>query len=283
MLIGEPQASPYDWQFRLFGFPIRVAWLFWVVAAALGYQSAMGVDGMYESISSRAPDAGFSTPGVAALLCVWVAATLVSIVLHELGHALAFRYYGIDSQIVLYHMGGLAIPTAGHLYPRAGVRSRLTDWNQIIVSAAGPGLQLLSGIAVAMLGIALGVEVWMVDTFNAWTGWNLGGADPDSIRWPQNALTYGLVNFYVLISILWPLFNLLPVYPLDGGHIVQHVIAIVRRTDGMMEAHVIGAAAGFLVAWWFFTRGSAINALLFLSLAMSNVQALQQRQGPPMW
>ncbi|MBU6237616.1 MAG: hypothetical protein KGQ51_07290, partial [Planctomycetes bacterium] len=71
---------------------------------------------------------------------------------------------------------------------------------------------------------------------------------------------------------------------LDGGHIAQHTIAIFRRTDGLYEANIIGAVVGFLVAWWwFFQTGSIINAMLIASLAMSNVQAIQQQQGPRIW
>ena len=64
---------------------------------------------------------------------------------------------------------------------------------------------------------------------------------------------------------------------------MQHTAAILRRTDGYNEAYLIGAGVGFLVAWWFFQSGNPINALLFLSLAMNNVQAMQRFGGPPGW
>ncbi len=274
MLISDPTPSPYDWNFRFLGFPIRVTWLFWVVAAALGYRSAMDVDDGYQAIAQRIPE--FSSPGLPVLLCIWIAATLASILIHELGHALAFRFYGIQSQIVLYHMGGLAIPMGGYLYPRQGRRRELTAWNQIVVSAAGPGLQLLSGLAVAAVAMASGIDVPTMSSVLNLFGWSVDFAN----GLPENAMTYGIVEFYVLISIWWPLFNLLPVYPLDGGHIAQNIIAIIRRTDGLFEANAIGAIVGFAVAWWFFSRGSTFNALLFVSLAMTNVQSLQQHQGP---
>jgi Zn-dependent protease len=278
MLIGEPMPSQYDWRFQIFGFPIRVTWLFWIIAAALGYNQAMSLDENYQRLAPAVE--GVSSPGFPILLCVWVAATLLSILVHELGHALAFRYFGIQSEIVLYHMGGLAIPTAGYLYQRGGFRRRLTDGNQIIISAAGPLLQLASGIVVGVGALLAGIYTGEIGSWLKWFGadasWFAGA------QIPENAFTYALINFYVLISLWWPLFNLLPVYPLDGGHIVQHTIAIVRRTDGLYEANLIGAVVGFGVAWWFFRSGMTINALLFVSLAMSNVQAMQQ-QGPRIW
>jgi stage IV sporulation protein FB len=282
MMIGEPMPSQYDWRFSLLGIPIRVTWLFWLINAALGYSSAMSVDNMYQQLSRLIPEV--SSPGLPSLLVVWVTAAFVSVLIHELGHSLAFRYYGIESQIVLYHMGGLAIPTAGYIFRRAGTRQRLTHLNQIVISAAGPGLQFLTAVIVAGIAIYNGIDVPMVSTLAEWSGlsWNSAReATLDSV--PRSAWVYAMVEFYVLISVWWPLFNLLPVYPLDGGHIAQHVAAIVRRTDGQYEAHLIGAIVGVAVAWWLYTRGSPINAVLFLSLAMSNFQALQQRSGPPNW
>jgi Zn-dependent protease len=253
-----------------------------LINAALGYSSAMSVDNMYQQLSRLIPEV--SSPGLPSLLVVWVTAAFVSVLIHELGHSLAFRYYGIESQIVLYHMGGLAIPTAGYIFRRAGTRQRLTHLNQIVISAAGPGLQFLTAVIVAGIAIYNGIDVPMVSTLAEWSGlsWNSAReATLDSV--PRSAWVYAMVEFYVLISVWWPLFNLLPVYPLDGGHIAQHVAAIVRRTDGQYEAHLIGAIVGVAVAWWLYTRGSPINAVLFLSLAMSNFQALQQRSGPPNW
>ncbi|MEI8211110.1 MAG: M50 family metallopeptidase [Planctomycetota bacterium] len=282
MLIGEPMPSQYDWRFNLFGFPIRVTWLFWLINAALGYSVAMSMDNRLSWISQNAKD--MASPGIASLLVVWVAAAFLSILIHELGHALMFRVFGIDSQIVLYHMGGLAIPTAGYAFRRGGNRARLTHGNQILISAAGPGLQFATALAVATIAHFTGMQMPIVVTIADWLGFSnqsLQELIPTGVF--RNAWLYSFVDFFVLIGLWWPLFNLLPVYPLDGGHITQHIAAIVRRTDGLNEAYLIGAITGFVVAWWFFTRGSSINAMLFLSLAMSNVQAVQQRSGPFGW
>lgn len=281
-MIGEPMPSQYDWRFNLLGIPIRVTWLFWLVNAALGYTSAMAVDNGYRRLAAVVPDV--SSPGLPSLLAIWVVAAFVSVLIHELGHALAFRYFGIESHIVLYHMGGVAVPTAGFIFRRGGIRRRLSHADQICISAAGPLLQFLSAILVAGIAIYMGIKVPMLSTVMEWVG-----VKPGAFGWlpagelPKNAWVYAMVEFYVLISVWWPLFNLLPVMPLDGGHIVQNLVAIIRRTDGVYEAHALGAATGFLVAWWFYQGGSSINAMLFLSLAMSNLQSLQGRMGPPNW
>lgn len=275
-MLGEPTPSQYDWRFTLMGFPVRVTWLFWVITGALGYGIAMGTNGSLSRIGTA--------PGVAPLLLVWVGCVMVSVLIHELGHALAFRYFGIESHIVLYHMGGLAIPTAGFSFNRGGGRRRLSHMDQIIISLAGPFLQFASAVLAAALAYWMGIYV---PSANQWAELlePLGITNP----WEQGALTinnpwtHSILNFYILVSIWWPLFNLLPVYPLDGGHVVQHGAAILLRSDGYREAHVVGAVVGLLVAWWFFNNGSGLNALLFLSLAMNNIQAMQGFGGPPRW
>jgi Zn-dependent protease len=250
--------------------------MFWLITAALGYSIAMDANQSFGRIGQA--------PGVAPLLLVWVFCVMLSVLVHELGHALAFRYYGIESHIVLYHMGGLAIPTAGFSFNRSGGRRRLTHLDHIVISLAGPGLQFASAILAAAIAYGVGIFVpsaaeWCellkpLGISNPWAKEGLGINNP----W-----TYAIFNFYVLVSIWWPIFNLLPVYPLDGGHVVQHAAAILRRTDGYNEAYIVGAAVGFLVAWWFFQRGGLFNAILFASMAMNNVQALNRFGGPPRW
>ena len=93
MLISEPQQSSYDWQFRLLGFSVRVHWLFWVLVAALGYSQARGWHMLF---TFREMNSNF-----AVLLLLWVFTAFASILIHELGHALAFRFFGVESHIVL--------------------------------------------------------------------------------------------------------------------------------------------------------------------------------------
>ena len=69
----------------------------------------------------------------------------LSVLIHELGHTLAFRFFGIDSHIVLYWMGGLAIPGGGMGAWNGGRTKRLNPNEQIVVSLAGPAAGLLLG------------------------------------------------------------------------------------------------------------------------------------------
>jgi stage IV sporulation protein FB len=267
MLLGEPQSSQYDWRFQIFGFPVRVTWLFWAVSAALGYGGALSLQAAYASRNIQVH--------LGVLLGIWVAVTFLSILVHELGHALAFRYFGIRSEIVLYQMGGLAIPGAGMLWGRNGRRTQLSHGDQIIISAAGPAIQLLLAALVGIGAILCGIRV---NEFN----WLSNSLKLD-VSTPLNPAVYALVNFLVTSSIWWALINLLPIFPLDGGQIAQHIIGIFRRNSGLMEAHAIGAVVGFVVAYWFLTHEMPLNALFLASIAMNNIQAMQSGYGPRNW
>jgi hypothetical protein len=66
-----------------------------------------------------------------------------------LGHALAYRFFGQGSQIVIYHFGGLAIPDTW------GRRASLRPIQRLVISAAGPLAQLaLAAVIVAGLRAA---------------------------------------------------------------------------------------------------------------------------------
>ena len=108
--------------FRLFGFPVHVHPLFFVVVALLG---------------ARQSDLG--------LILVWVAAVFVSILVHELGHASVARAFGLRPSIQLYSMGGVT---------RFTPQPRLTHRQSMAISLAGPGAGFLLGgiIWVASLG-----------------------------------------------------------------------------------------------------------------------------------
>src|SRR5512146_1456782 len=87
LFFQSPPPTRYDLRFSLLGFPVRVHPLFWLIAVLLGSASADLVQ-----------------------ILIWVLVVFVSILIHELGHALAFRRYGLSSQIVLHFAGGLTIP-----------------------------------------------------------------------------------------------------------------------------------------------------------------------------
>ena len=244
-MLAEPGRTPYDLNFRLFGFPVRVHPLFWLGAVLLGANILDFPDGR----------------GLLYLL-IWVAVVFVSILVHELGHAVAFRRFGSDAYIVLWMFGGLAVPTSG-----VAGRSR-----RIMVSLAGP----LAGFI--LFGLVYGSDKL--------TDWSISGGVPIAL----------LYIFLFQVNLYWNIFNLLPVFPLDGGQVSRELCEAKWRGDGLRVALKIsiGVAAavaaysllceidhkrggellGFL-PWWF-PRVSFFTAILFALLAVQNYQILQQ-------
>ena len=93
--------------------------------------------------------------------------------IHELGHALVYRFFGQATQVVLYHFGGLTVPT---LWGRRGAR---LPQQQFLVSAAGPFAQL---IFVTLLIAVLKIGGYAVPFPIQSIGLQLGLYDGDRIE-----------------------------------------------------------------------------------------------------
>jgi stage IV sporulation protein FB len=270
MLLSEPQTNPYDLRFELFRFPVRVNWLFWVVMAALGYDACLGWHRFFAA-------SNYSS-NFAVILVLWVASCFLTILVHELGHTFAFRYFGIASHIVLYQMGGLAIPGAGLIWARQGTRTRLSHWQQIIISAAGPGIQLALALFIGLLAVLAGYPVDEFSYVASWFGYKLA---PSFV--PPNIYLFMLVKFMVSTSIWWALLNLLPILPLDGGNIARHLIGIFGKRDGEYEAACVGFLVAIAVAYWSMQRENWFATIFIASLAYTNFQIIQARGGRSIW
>lgn len=209
--------------FTLFGFPVRIHWLFWLNSALLG--GALNAQ----------------TPREIQRVAVWVAMAFLSILIHELGHALVMRRFG-DRRvgIVLYAFGGLA--------KGSGWRSRN---EQILVSAAGPALQA----AVAAL-------LWVATR-------GVVPQDPWLLR--------HAIGVFIFISLFWAAFNLLPIIPMDGGRISEAFLGPSReRLAYGISLAFAGALAGYML--W---KGALFPALFFGMLGWNNYQRLNHRPQIP--
>lgn len=268
-MIGEPFNSQYDLNFVLFGYRVRVTWLFWIVTAAFGYSNCIFLD---ERIF------GERSPGAFVLLVIWVAAVFLSILVHELGHTVAMKYYNIDSHIVLYHLGGLAIPYGFRQHrPGAPRRNGYGPQAQLIISLAGPVAQLALGALFIAFAIGLGYYFSFANWFE-WLGMDLGNLRSPRDPTVEPAL-YAAIDFVIYPSIAWALLNLLPVLPLDGGRIAQHLLTIFQKRDGLHEAAILSIVVGVLVGMWGFQNDRQFLGIMFLMLAFSNFQNMRGNMG----
>lgn len=264
MLIAEPPPTPWDLHFQVLRFPVRIHPLFWLVGVLLGY--------------SGGPDAGMH-------LLIWLVAFFSSILIHELGHALMIQRFGRPAHIVLYAMGGLAIEgrprNFGHGSPWSfdsytGFQPRQrTPMEQILISAAGPGIQfVLLGVIVALVYATGGsVEPEMLGYIPSLTP-ELGG------EMGKNPNLRVLVATMMYVNLFWPLMNLLPVLPLDGGQIALQVFNQQDPWGGTQRALRLSVITGGAVAAFsLIALQSPYMMMLFASLAVSSYMTLQQMGG----
>ncbi len=145
-------------------------------------------------------------------------ALFLIVLLHEYGHALACRQVGgIANQIVLWPLGGVAYVDPP---PRPGA----TLWS----IAAGPLVNV----------VLLPILMFLLMLSRAW-GWAL--AMPNA---------YALLRAVLFINVTLLLFNLLPIYPLDGGQILRSLLWFVMgRGRSLMVATLLGfvGVAGLIV------------------------------------
>ena len=256
MLLSEPQDSGADWHFELLGIRVRVSVWFWLAAALLGWNVCQA----YSAGDQRM---------LLQMLAIWIGVVFASILVHEFGHALAYRGFGQGAHVVLYHFGGLAIPEFW------GRRVHLRPLQRLLVSAAGPAAQLLLAAAVVVALKAAGMSVpFPLEGVGRWLGLHAG-------RGFASPFTYALCDFLLFVNVLWPLMNLLPVPPLDGGQMVREGLLALGVTDAHRIAGMIGVLVGGGVAWWGYTRGEPYLGIMFAMLAASCFQSLSA--GPPPW
>jgi Zn-dependent protease len=164
---------------RLFGIDLYVHWTFLLLLALYGFQGYQ-VGG----INAAAYSAGLIT---AMFGCV---------VLHELGHSLTARRFGIETrEITLSPIGGVA---ALERIPR---RPR----EEFLITIAGPAVNVvIAGVLYGLLSLV----------------------DPRTITSPSMSVAYRFLSELMVINVVLAIFNMLPAFPMDGGRILRATLAV---------------------------------------------------------
>lgn len=165
-------------------------------------------------------------------LALWQSLTLgmmfAMIVLHEFGHALAARMFGIRTPTITLHvMGGIA----------AMDRKPNGSLAELVVALAGPAVNLV--IAAALL---------------------LGGFWQDN-RAPAGTFE-GFMETLLLVNVGLFIFNLIPAFPMDGGRVLK---AIVQMVTGERMALMASVAMGQIFALAFIVY-AAVNLQYMLGI-----------------
>ena len=187
-----------------------------------------------------------------AWLGLLVAATFVCVVLHEFGHALSARRYGIPTQdIILLPIGGVArlmkIPEK--------------PFHEFVIAIAGP----LVNVAIALL-----LSLWFF-----YPGLS-------SLPSPDEGNELSLIGDYhffipalIFINVMLVVFNLLPAFPMDGGRVFR---AMLTGKLGLYRATRIATFLGQILAvlmfvygiWQFSFTTSLIGIFIFYAAYREN-------------
>lgn len=202
----------------LLGVPVYLHWSFvlliaWVLIVPF-------ITGAAASLADEVRTVGF------------VLAIFACIVLHEMGHALAARRYGIRTRdITLLPIGGVA--SLERMPEKPG--------QELVVALAGPAVNLvIAGIIIP--GILLTQGVSAITGAADVAG---GSGDPALHRMPFLP-TLGIANLFLVV------FNLIPALPMDGGRVLRALLAMVTDRG---KATAIAAAVGQVVAVGFVLVG----------------------------
>ena len=260
MFLAEPGRTAYDLNFSLFGFPVRVHPAFLILPLLLG--------------ASLLQDPNVNA-GIMLLLLVVI--FFISILVHELGHAVAFRYFGQASRIVIYWMGGLAIPDQGGNVWSQQRRATIGSNQQIIISLAGPCFGfLLAGLIVGFIYSTGGSVILEQRGFLPFLYADL--QDPFFAGEEHIKTIEMVLNVSLFANVFINVLNLAPVYPLDGGQVARQIFLKFDSYNGTRFSIMfsIGAAAVIAV---FSIQEDRFIAVIFGFMAWSNYMTLKQMNG----
>ena len=174
-------------------------------------------------------------------LFTFIVAAFISILIHELGHAFLMRHYRARASILLYAFGGLAIPSG----------ARFSRGANILISLAGPVVQIAVGFLVSQF-------------------------TPHLTIYNYQSLGIFFLQKFTYISIVWGVLNLIPIFPLDGGHVLNSILG-PRHWRTTLKIG-IGCCAVLILGCLLW--GMFYNALIVGMLAYGNINRLKGDRSP---
>lgn len=228
-----------NWSIRLFrvaGIQLAVHSTFFLLLAYYaweGWQSASqyGESGLIGALSSASS----------------VLLLFLFVILHEFGHAIAARRYGIAvPQILLLPIGGMAQMSS---IPR-------NPWQEFVITISGPAVNF-AVIGIMMIFAPFHTEPIMANV-RAFLGLHVAQGTDTEIGWPQ---------LIMLMNLLMGCFNLIPVFPMDGGRMLRAALAsrlpYLKATFVAATIAQVLAIAGILLALFWFKPARIQTAILF--------------------
>lgn len=195
-----------------FKIPVHIQPTFWLLAALIAWLNA---------------------PGLVEVI-IWVGVIIISILIHEYGHALTAVAFKQRATIELVAYGGVTKRTG----------RTLSKWQEFIIVFNGPlAGALLGAVAYALLK-SIGPHLNAISIY---------------------ALT---VTFY--INVFWTILNLLPVFPLDGGQLLVITMQGIFGLRGLKLALLFSTIIALAAGVGFFALSAILPGIVFLMLTMES-------------
>ncbi len=176
------------------------------------------------------------------------------ILLHEFGHVFACRWVGgTADRVILWPLGGLAVVSPP---PRPGA--------QAVMTLAGPLVNLILAPVLIALAFAL------------------APATDDAPRTDEEMFVTSLAWFNLIVLV----FNLLPLFPLDGGRLLHALLwRWLGRSTGLAVAAGVGVLGGACLCalalgtgeWWLALMAAFLTLAAFSGVRLSSQYARMER------
>ncbi|MBX3386164.1 MAG: site-2 protease family protein [Phycisphaeraceae bacterium] len=193
------------WSFKLVrvaGIAVYVHWTFLLLVAVFAGSYLLGPEDV--PMADRAAAAGRAA--------LFLLSVFGCVILHEFGHAMAARVYGIRTKdIYVLPIGGIARLEG---MPRSPIQ-------EFVVAIAGPAVNVAIALVLAMI---LGIGV-LLDVSGAGEGADTaagGGYGSGSVG---TLLSHSLLHQLLFANILLVVFNMIPAFPMDGGRVLRAILA----------------------------------------------------------
>ena len=174
---------------------------------------------------------------------IWMLVIFVSVLFHEYGHAIFATIFGQRAQIQLFAFGGLTLPQG----------KKLKAWQEFVVIAMGPGFGFLLYFAASLIPLSLFSGIGMLGEYLSYT-----------------------VKVTRFINLFWTVINLIPILPLDGGHLLRVVLSAFMGHKAWKASFMISFALSLLGCLFFFAIGQYFIAIVFLLFTFQSGETLRQ-------
>lgn len=204
---------------RYAGIKVQIHWTFWLLFIFIGFM-VFNNDGTVQDLLWNS---------------LFIFALFFCVVLHEFGHALTARRYGVGTRsITLLPIGGVA-----------SLKEMPEDPKQeFVIAIAGP---LVNVVIAFLLYLIVPVENFLVD-------------DPELMQEQLSTINSTNFLFYLFsVNVALVVFNMIPAFPMDGGRIFR---ALLATRMSRVQATKAAASLGKFMALLFFLFGLFSNIIL---------------------